>query len=239
MARTCANCGSELGEGMAFCPSCGTKVESAPEPSVPAGPLPLRAAVTEALRMGGTNLLEDPRRFASYVMDLADKGLPEVRLLSRIVSRELMLPLSTAIRHEDATSIRMAREKTFECLRFDYYVEESLAAKLSDELTFGVADYLGVEIVNHQKSQPAQMQASSNPQPRLNAIWAAEKVKQNPTQTPTGAQPRLNAIWTAERVKQQSTQAPAAQAPTAQTQSAQQPRLNAIWAAEKSKHKFS
>ena len=133
-------------------------------------PLPLREAVASALRMGGLEILSQPQRFTSYILDLADSSLREVRLLSRQLDTELVAPLAQATKGECTTATLLtARSRIEQILVDDRFVAEGLARSTAEGLAGGMADFMGLRLpsaVQRLSPQPVQKDEDA-PIPRL------------------------------------------------------------------------
>ena len=147
--------------------------------------LSLRDATSSALRMGGLELLGQPQRLTSYILDLADNSSREVRLLSRQLDGELLAPLAQATRDECTTAgLLTARSRVEQILVDDRYVSGELAMSAAEGLAGGVADFMNVRL-------PYAVQAERDPSlPHLvpKAAQPTPVPAQTPVQRPTQPQ---------------------------------------------------
>ena len=134
--------------------------------------LTLREAVTSSLRMGGLELLGQPQRFTSYLLDLADNNSREVRLLSRQLDSDLLAPLVQATKRDCTTATLLtARSHIEQILVNDRFVSDELARSVADDLAGGIADFMGARLsfdeedaaLPHLEPKPVQ---SAPPQPK-------------------------------------------------------------------------
>ena len=124
----------------------------------------LHSATEQALRLGGIELLRDPWRFNSYALDIANKSLPEVRLIARQADVDLLEPLTHITSTSDAATLRTAASRITQILEDDRFVEKDLAQKTGNELVKGVAAYWGLPF-NTPKPPSAHPNATSVSRP--------------------------------------------------------------------------
>ncbi len=102
---------------------------------------PLDKAIEQALVLGGVQLLHDPHRLSSYVMDLVDKTKPEARLFLGQVDERLIGPLSEISANSGDAVLRTAISRIEQTFVQERFVNQGLAQRTSRELVKGVASY--------------------------------------------------------------------------------------------------
>ena len=110
--------------------------------------LSLRDATARALRMGGSELLGNPKQLASYIADLADTGEPEAKVAQRHLDEALCAPLAEAAADPTERSLADARARMADELVASKFVDEGLAATTAAALAGGAADWLGVPLAD-------------------------------------------------------------------------------------------
>ena len=140
----------------------------------------LHSAVEQALRLGGTELLRDPGRFKSYVLDIANKSLPEVRLVIRQADVDLLEPLTHISNTSTIADLRTIAAKIAQIFEDDRFVEKELAKKTGNELVEGVATYWGLFF-----SAPKPVAPNPRPASTQKPVAAAPTTAQN-TVSPFG-----------------------------------------------------
>ncbi len=141
--------------------------------------LPLRSAILKALQMGGTELLQNPGRLASYVLDLSDDEILEVRLATQQMDEKLLAPLNEALVAPSQDSLELARAKITDELTRGRLANATVAALTANSLAGGLADYLDIPLPPPQQTSPVA-QTTQSP-------MHAQPIQ--PTQPPISAPP--------------------------------------------------
>ncbi len=117
-----------------------------------AGDMGLREAVTQSLRMGGTQLLSQPNRFLSFLLDLIDRDSREAKVVSFQINDELLAPLEKAAQDPTRESLERARAIVHNMLYRERGIDARLSQVVADGLAGGLADFLGIDMVRHEDS---------------------------------------------------------------------------------------
>ncbi len=110
----------------------------------------LREAVAQSLRMGGTQLLSQPNRFLSFLLDLMDRESREAKVVSFQINDELLAPLERAAQNPTRESLEMARAIVHNMLCRERGIDENLSGVVADGLAGGLADFLGMGYAPHE-----------------------------------------------------------------------------------------
>ena len=134
--------------------------------------LSLKDAIAQALMLGGLDLLNNPARLVSLVLDLADYSLDEVRLFKIQANADLLAPLSKVVDSPSEQSLRVAEKSMIDILVQDRFVEQTIAVKVAQALTCALAKHLGISYAptpvpqaqtNRDKSPLSAPQTASQP----------------------------------------------------------------------------
>lgn len=116
----------------------------------------LRSAIHQSLDDYGIDLLEQPRRLISFVLDYADSEDKATKVLCQQLDDELLEPTLKATRTPQKTSLENARDRTMHLLVDVRSIEPGMAAQAADGLVGGVADYLELPLEPLPQAPPNQ-----------------------------------------------------------------------------------
>lgn len=123
---------------------------------------PLRVAILQALRQGGTDLLQHPRRLVGHVMDIADPSAPTTISFERNCDLELLRPFSLAASLNTSDAIAEAASRAIALLIDDRMLRQDAAERLACEIAFALGAHQGVPIpdwIRAAATQDAQVRA--------------------------------------------------------------------------------
>lgn len=107
--------------------------------------LPLRVVTMQALVSNGVQIIEKPKRFKGYVLDLADADAPTTKVMKSHCDNELMDIFAEAGKVRTSEAIDEAANKATLFLCSERRVIEADAAQTAHEIAFALANYLGIQ----------------------------------------------------------------------------------------------
>ncbi len=110
--------------------------------------VPLRVAILRALRQGGTDLLNHPKRLIGHVLDDADPNDPATLIFERNCDLELMRIYSLAATQCTPQAMGDAAKKAATLLVDSRMLREDAAEQLACEIAFALSTHLGLDVLD-------------------------------------------------------------------------------------------
>lgn len=107
--------------------------------------VPIRVGAMQAFGMGGTQMLEHPKRFVGVVLDFVDPDAPQTKTFVINCDGDFLSSYIGAARARSQAAIEEAARRAEYVLRNDRQLRDDTAQQIACELAFALANYLRTE----------------------------------------------------------------------------------------------